>query len=87
MKVKLDRVAERPNPNSPDHIVITFLTKVKHEIAVMRMDKDKYSDIMIKYLRGYTVEYYLIKEMVNGYEDFYPETADQTIFKESIMEA
>lgn len=66
------RFERRPHPNSADHEVVAFRTRVYHELCVPRglSDEDVLKEIA-KYLRGYVTE---AGEKVKGYEDHYPET-------------
>jgi hypothetical protein len=66
----------RPHPNSADHEVVEFETRVKHQLCVPKglSDADVMKEI-VKYLKGYDVELPDgTKEHVKGYEDIYPET-------------
>jgi hypothetical protein len=71
----------REHPNSPDHEVVEFETKVKHQLCVPKGLRD--DDVMkeiVKYLKGYDVELPDgTKEHVKGYEDIYPETIEPKV--------
>lgn len=67
----------RKHPNSADHEVVRFQTKVSHEICI---DKDlptsEIMQLITRYLRGEIIQGVPggpIK--IKGYEDHYPETA------------
>jgi hypothetical protein len=67
----------RPHPDSPDHEVVEFDTKVHHQLCVSKgmSDADVLKEI-IRYLKSYDIEMPDgTKEHVKGYEDVYPETA------------
>jgi hypothetical protein len=71
----------RPHPNSADHEVVEWDTKVHHQLCVQKglSGADVMKEI-VKYLKGYDVELPDgTKERVKGYEDIYPETIDPAI--------
>ena len=70
------RFTRKPHPNSAEHEVIVFDTKVHHELAVEKglSDADVEKEIM-RYLRGYDyTDVDSSKKHIKGYEDHYPET-------------
>jgi len=71
------KFSRKPHPNSADHEVIEWDTKVHHQLCVPRRlsDVDVLKEI-IRYLKGYDiVGADGTKEHVKGYEDTYPDTA------------
>ncbi|MEM2447924.1 MAG: hypothetical protein QXT14_03100 [Candidatus Bathyarchaeia archaeon] len=74
----MPRIVERkPHPNSSEHEVVVFETKVRHELSIKKglSDAEVLKEIA-KYLKGYDVETLEGKEHVKGYEDVYPETKE-----------
>jgi len=67
----------KPHPNSSDHEVLTFKTKVTHELCIPKgLDDKKCMEQILKYLKGYDVTEPDGKvRHEKGYEDIYPETA------------
>ncbi|MEM4975858.1 MAG: hypothetical protein QXT64_00865 [Desulfurococcaceae archaeon] len=75
----MPRIVERkPHPNSSEHEVVVFMTKVRHE---MQIPKDagigEVMKLITRYLRGYDEETAEGKVHVKGYEDIYPETREE----------
>ncbi|MEM4847660.1 MAG: hypothetical protein QW794_07890 [Thermosphaera sp.] len=71
-------VERKPHPNSSDHEVIVFKTKVMHEIAVPKgVDMGEVMKLITRYLKGYDEERDGEKVHVKGYEDYYPETVEE----------
>jgi len=68
----------RAHPNSADHEVVEWNTKVQHQLCIQKglSDADVMEEI-VKYLKGYDVELPDgTKEHIKGYEDIYPETIE-----------
>jgi len=74
----MPRIVERkPHPNSTEHEVVVFETKVRHELSIPKgLDDAEVLKEIAKYLKGYDVEIEGRKEHVKGYEDTYPETKE-----------
>lgn len=74
------RFTRKPHPNSTEHEVVAFETKVKHELCVSKglSDREVIMEI-VKYLRGYDVDAPEGKVHVKGYEDNYPETRMEAV--------
>ncbi|MEM4762328.1 MAG: hypothetical protein QW230_05065, partial [Thermofilum sp.] len=70
------RIVERkPHPNSVEHEVVVFQTRVRHEMEIPRgAAEEEVVELIRRYLRGYDVETPEGKTHVPGYEDVYPET-------------
>jgi hypothetical protein len=71
----------KPHPNSPDHEVIEWDTKVHHQLCVPKglSDADVMKEI-VKYLKGYDViREDGTREHIEGYEDIYPETIEPKV--------
>jgi len=66
----------KPHPNSADHEVIEFDTKVHHQLCVPKgLSVAEVVEEIVKYLKGYDVTLPDgTKQHVKGYEDIYPET-------------
>ncbi|MEM4469195.1 MAG: hypothetical protein QXS32_09035 [Candidatus Nezhaarchaeales archaeon] len=75
----MPRIVERkPHPNSPDHEVIVFQTKVRHEMQIPKgIGTGEVMRLITRYLKGYDEETPEGKVHVKGYEDYYPETAEE----------
>jgi len=73
------RIVERkPHPNSPDHEVVVFMTKVRHEMEIPKgASMEEVMKLITRYLKGYDEEAAEGKVHANGYEDMYPETAEE----------
>ncbi|MEM3943740.1 MAG: hypothetical protein QXJ59_06620 [Thermofilaceae archaeon] len=69
------RIVERkPHPSSPEHEVVVFQTKVRHEMQIPRgAPEEEVVELIRRYLKGYDVETPEGKTHVPGYEDVYPE--------------
>jgi hypothetical protein len=67
----------RPHPNSADHEVVEWDTRVHHQLCIPKgLSNAEVVKEIVKYLKGYDVEVEPgRKEHVKGYEDEYPETA------------
>ena len=68
----------RAHPNSADHEVVEWNTKVQHQLCIQKglSDAEVLKEI-VKYLKGYDViREDGAKEHVKGYEDIYPETIE-----------
>ncbi|MEM2163675.1 MAG: hypothetical protein QXR62_04545 [Candidatus Bathyarchaeia archaeon] len=75
----MPRIIERkPHPNSSEHEVVVFMTKVRHE---MQVPKDagigEVMRLITRYLKGYDEETAEGKVHIKGYEDIYPETREE----------
>ncbi|MEM2475342.1 MAG: hypothetical protein QW407_05400 [Thermofilaceae archaeon] len=79
----MPRIIERkPHPNSSEHEVVVFTTKVRHEVQVPRgASMDEVMRLITRYLKGYDEETaegkVHIKGYEKGYEDVYPETREE----------
>lgn len=75
----MPRIVERkPHPNSSEHEVVVFMTKVRHEMQIPRgAGEDEVMRLIARYLRGYDITMPDgTKEHVKGYESIYPETEE-----------
>ena len=73
----------KPHPNSADHEIIEFNTKVHHQLCIPKglSDKEIVEEI-IKYLKGHDIDLPDGgKEHIKGYEDYYPETKLEEVSK------
>ncbi|MEM0111349.1 MAG: hypothetical protein QXK90_01140, partial [Candidatus Parvarchaeota archaeon] len=66
-----------PHPNSPDHEVVVFMTKVRHEMEVPKgASTGEVMKLITRYLKGWDEETPEGEVQVEGYEDVYPETCE-----------
>lgn len=71
-------VGRKSHPNSPEHEVVVFRTKVGHELQVPRdADMREVMELIRRYLKGYDGDGPEGRVHVPGYEDYYPETSDE----------
>jgi len=71
-------VERKPHPNSPEHEVVVFMTKVRHEMEIPKgIDMGEVMKLITRYLKGYDEEAPEGKVHVKGYEDIYPETREE----------
>ena len=71
-------VERRPHPNSSEHEVVVFTTKVRHEMQIPKgASVEEVMKLITRYLKGYEEETAEGKVHVKGYEDIYPETAEE----------
>lgn len=71
-------IGRKPHPNSSEHEVVVFMTKVGHEIEVPKGAST--SDVMrliTRYLKGCDEESPEGKVHIEGYEDYYPDTREE----------
>jgi len=71
----------RAHPNSADHEVVEWNTKVQHQLCIPKglSDAEVLKEI-VKYLKGYDIELPDgTKEHVKGYEDIYTETIEPKV--------
>lgn len=73
------RIVERkPHPNSSEHEVVVFTTRVRHEMQIPRdAGMGGVMELITIYLKGYDEETAEGKVHMKGYEDIYPETAEE----------
>ncbi|MEM4029933.1 MAG: hypothetical protein QXO02_08570 [Thermofilaceae archaeon] len=73
------RIVERkPHPCSPEHEIVVFETKVRHEMQIPKSaTEEEVIEMITQYLRGYDVEAPEGKTHIPGYEDIYPETKEE----------
>ncbi|MEM0307084.1 MAG: hypothetical protein QXK01_08925 [Thermofilum sp.] len=78
-------VGRKPHPSSPEHEVVVFETRVRHELQIPRgAAKEEVRELIRRYLKGYDTETPEGKVHVPGYEDIYPETREKEP-KESVI--
>ena len=71
-------VERRPHPNSSEHEVVVFTTKVRHEMQIPKgASVEEVMKLITRYLKGYEEETAEGKVHVKGYEDIYPETVEE----------
>lgn len=71
-------VERKPHPNSQDHEVVVFTTKVRHEMEVPKgIGIGEVMKLITRYLKGYDEEAQDGKVHVKGYEDYYPEMSEE----------
>ncbi|MEM1829873.1 MAG: hypothetical protein QXV79_04470 [Thermofilaceae archaeon] len=75
----MPRIIERkPHPNGPEHEVVVFQTKVRHEMQIPKgASTGEVMKLITRYLKGYDEERDGEKVHVKGYEDYYPETVEE----------
>ncbi|MEM2613629.1 MAG: hypothetical protein QXO15_05290 [Nitrososphaerota archaeon] len=75
----MPRIVERkPHPSSSEHEVIVFQTKVRHEMEIPEgIGMGEVMKLITRYLKGYDEETPEGKVHIKGYEDIYPETAEE----------
>ena len=75
----MPRIVERkPHPNSNEHEVVVFMTKVRHEMEIPKgIGMGEVMKLITQYLKGYDEETPEGKVHVKGYEDIYPETREE----------
>jgi len=73
-------IERKPHPNSSEHEVVVFMTKVRHE---MQIPKDagigEVMELITRYLKGYDEETAEGKVHIKGYEDYYPEMREEGV--------
>lgn len=71
-------IGRKPHPNSSEHEVIVFMTKVSHEIEIPKgASQSEVMRLMTRYLKGYDEESLEGGVHVKGYEDYYPDTREE----------
>jgi len=82
------RIVERkPHPSSPEHEVVVFRTKVRHEMQIPGGATEReVRELVRRYLKGYDIETPEGRGHVPGYEDIYPETGEDES-EESVFSA
>ncbi|MEM3893739.1 MAG: hypothetical protein QXR12_07315 [Thermofilum sp.] len=73
-------VGRKPHPSSPEHEVVVFETRVRHELQIPRgVTEKEVRELIHRYLKGCDAETPEGKVHVPGYEDIYPETRGEEV--------
>jgi len=80
MSVRRYPFKRRPHPDSADHEVVEWDTRVHHQLCVPKgLDEAEIHREIARYLRGYDIETPEGKIHIKGYEDIYPKTKVESI--------